>query len=340
LRIEDVGVIGLGATGCTSARGLLENGFAVSVHDRNAWTAAGMVEAGARPARIPADAAEPADLVFVHVPDEAAAEEVLFDCGGVGETLRDGGFVVVASRTGPAFVRSAAARLGALGLNTVEAWFCRDAGSPATTAFVGCSPEHLETVAPALTAVAGTVLHVGPLGSVSALRTAVTALCELRQTVPGRVDDRGSGAASDRHRSGWPGQSAAALARAVAGALVDGGAARRVPSEAVGVPAPREGRPRSCVVPSTFPGVLTLQELMDVVDHVRGCDPGPRPASPVTAVEPPPDPTYLGLASSQFEDVITELERRCGIPLLTEARRTSTFVELVALVNSQVTSGV
>jgi hypothetical protein len=94
------------------------------------------------------------------------------------------------------------------------------------------------------------------------------------------------------------------------------------------------------VVPSTFPGVLTLEELMDVVDHVRGCDPGPRPASPVTAVGPPPDPTYLGLASSQFEDVITELERRCGIPLLTEARRTSTFVELVALVNSQVTSGV
>jgi 2-hydroxy-3-oxopropionate reductase len=73
------------------ARRLLDAGFEVTVHDRDARMVATMVQTGVRPARIPADAAEPADLVFVHVPDEAAADEVLLDCRGAGETLRDGG---------------------------------------------------------------------------------------------------------------------------------------------------------------------------------------------------------------------------------------------------------
>jgi 2-hydroxy-3-oxopropionate reductase len=106
--IDGVGVIGLGATGSVVARRLLEQGFEVTVHDREFWKVAVMAAEGARPARIPADAAEPTDLVFVHVSDEIAAEEVLFDCGGVGETLRDGGFVVLTCRTRRAFVRSAA----------------------------------------------------------------------------------------------------------------------------------------------------------------------------------------------------------------------------------------
>src|SRR5262249_46981212 len=105
LPITSVGVIGLGSVGCTVARRLLDQGLDVIVHDSDAWTVATMAAAGATPARIPADAAEPADLVFVHLPDESAVEEVLFDCGGIGETLRDGCFVVAASDTGPGFLR-------------------------------------------------------------------------------------------------------------------------------------------------------------------------------------------------------------------------------------------
>jgi glycine/D-amino acid oxidase-like deaminating enzyme len=324
MRSEDVAVIGLGATGCETARRLLEHGFAVSVHDLDAWRVTGMVEAGARAARIPADAAEPADLVLVHVPDEAAAEEVLFDCGGVGETLRDGGVVVLATSTGALFVRSAADRLKALGLHTVEAWFARKPGNRATV-FAGGSADDLETVMPVLTAVADSVVHVGAMGSVSALRTAVMTLCALPSSGdvdPGRTPD------------------AAALARAVAAVLVDAGAARRLSSPAHGVPAPRNGQHRPSVVPGVYPGVLTLDELMDVVTRVRGREPRPRPTPRVPATEPSTDPTHLGLTSSEFEDVVAELEGRCGIPLFPEARRTSTFAELVALVNSQVTSGV
>ena len=326
MRVEDVAVIGLGATGRETARQLLEHGFAVSVHDQDAWRVTGMVEAGARAARIPADAAEPADLVLVHVPDETAAEEVLFDCGGVGETLRDGGVVVLAASTGALFVRSAADRLKALGLNTVEAWFSRGPGNR-TTAFAGGSADDVETVTPVLTSVADSVVHVGALGSVAALRTAVMTLRALPPS-------------GDAHAGRTP--DAAALARAVAAVLLDAGAAQRLPSPAdgTGVPAPRDGRHRPSVVTGAYPGVLTLDELMDMVTRVRGREPRPRPVTPVPEAGPSTDGTHLGLASSEFEDVVVELERRCGIPLFAEARRTSSFAELVAFVNSQVTSGV
>jgi hypothetical protein len=349
LRITSVGVIGLGSTGRTVARRLLDNGFEVTVHDRDAWTVATMVEAGARPARIPADAAEPADLVFVHVPDEAAAEDVLFDCGGVGETLRDGGFVVTSSRTDSAFVRSAADRLGALGLKTVEAWFTGDAGSTATTAFVGCSPQDLATVAPALEAVADNVTHIGPLGSVCTLRTAVAALyalqpfapeggrnasrVDLEEALAGRVGDESRRAAPDGHSADRRTQSTAALARALVGALVDG---RARPNQR------QHGGSRHgpCTAPGVPTGVLTIKELMDVVDTVCARHDAPRQASRMTAAESRHEANCLGLASSEFEDVITELERSCGIPLRREAVQCSTPVQLVALVNRQVTSGV
>jgi hypothetical protein len=93
-------------------------------------------------------------------------------------------------------------------------------------------------------------------------------------------------------------------------------------------------------VPTPFPGVLTLAELMDLVDTVRRRDPGSRPDPRVPVGGPRSDANCLGLTTSAFEDVIAELEGLFGIPLLLEARRAGTCIELVALVNSQVTSGV
>jgi predicted dinucleotide-binding enzyme len=176
LRINSIGVIGLGDTGSAVARRLLEQQFEVTVHDRDARKMAALVEAGATAARIPADAAEPADLVFVHLPDDSAAEEVLFDCGGVGETLPDDGLVVATFAMEPVFVLSTADRLASLGLNIVEAWFLGDDQGNATTALTAGSPEHLATVAPVFRAIGVDLLRVGPLGSVAALRTTLAAV--------------------------------------------------------------------------------------------------------------------------------------------------------------------
>jgi 3-hydroxyisobutyrate dehydrogenase len=176
LGINCVGVVGLGSTGAAVARRLVERGFGVTVYDRDPARVAAAVAAGARPARIPADAAESADLVFVRMPDEAAVTEALFDCGGVGDTLPGGAYVVDASSTGSAFARSTAARLAELQLRSIEAWFVRDPGQDHTRVFAGCTTDELAAVTPLLGALTLDIVHVGPVGSVAALRLMLTAL--------------------------------------------------------------------------------------------------------------------------------------------------------------------
>jgi 3-hydroxyisobutyrate dehydrogenase-like beta-hydroxyacid dehydrogenase len=173
MEIKSVGVIGLGSVGNAIARRLIEQGFDVTVYDRDAEKAIAVATAGARPVRIPADAAESADVVVVRMPDEIAAEEVLFDCGGVGETLPDGGFVVDMSATGAVFARTAAVRLAQLGLISVEAGLVGDAAqvrSGLVRVLTGCTPADLLVITPFLRAFARQIAHVGPVGSVAALR--------------------------------------------------------------------------------------------------------------------------------------------------------------------------
>ncbi|MGR6965125.1 NAD(P)-binding domain-containing protein [Geodermatophilus sp. URMC 61] len=370
--VSSVGVIGLDPVGGTVARRLLDQGLEVTAHDPDPWTVATMTPAGATPARIPADAAEPADVVFVHVPDETAVEEVLFDCGGVGETLRDGGFVVAASATGATFVLSAAERLAALGLKTVEAWFTGLSGGVPDTVLVGCAPGELEVLTPVLRMIAANVARVGPLGSVSELRSAATALmrvrpllsedessaaaCELLRVLTGPVGDVSRGSAPNGRGDRPATQPTPPPARVPGDPPVDGhpvlDARQHVERDRRGAGAPRprapqqrgvlarRGSPRSSTVLDVPPGVLTHDELTDVVDAV--CGPGRGSGStPGTATGGAPhDTNCLGLASAEFEDVVAELERRCRVPLLREALQCSTPGELVALVNKQVTSGV
>jgi 3-hydroxyisobutyrate dehydrogenase len=148
MEIKHIGIVGLGRTGSAIAARLGAKGLDVTAYDQNASKVAAAVASGARPARIPADAAEQADLVVVAMPDEIAAEEALFDLGGVGETLREGGYVLDASATGPEFSRAATARLARFGIVRIELSFDRPAGQLPVLA--GCAPDDLAAVAPVL----------------------------------------------------------------------------------------------------------------------------------------------------------------------------------------------
>jgi hypothetical protein len=87
-------------------------------------------------------------------------------------------------------------------------------------------------------------------------------------------------------------------------------------------------------------GPLTEQELMDTAAAVCGAGRDSRPASSATVTTSAPGTNYLGLTSGQFERVIAELERRFYIPLLGEALQCRSRAQLVAVINTQVTSGV
>jgi hypothetical protein len=379
MRINNVGVIGVGVTGSVVARRLLQNGLEVTVHDVDVTKVQVLVEAGARPARIPADSAEPAEVVFVHVPDEIAAEDVLFNCGGVGETLREGGVIVLASRTDPAFVRDAATRLAVLGLKFVEAWFVRRTDTPTTIAFVGCSSDELRMLGSLFGPLAEEVVCTGPVGSVAALRMGLAAASAMAPITCNWQ--------SDDDTVGPTGRDCIATLAAVAGELLswenspprycepapkDSSAeavrpARRDERARLGTypfsmrHQARDGEPQSggqhCSSESENPcseavavaqirdegtiiGPLTDSELLKVVDAVCKRDRNSRPGSATIEVPESGETNCLGLTSRQFDEVITELEQQFYLPLLREALQCATRAELLSTINTQVTSGV
>jgi 3-hydroxyisobutyrate dehydrogenase-like beta-hydroxyacid dehydrogenase len=170
MAIARIGVVGLGSMGSAMAQRLVDAGFDVTVSNRTQATLAHCAPPGARTATLPADAAQDADLVVVSVKGEAAVEEVLFDHGSIGETLRDGGYIVDTSTTSPPFSRAATARLAAYGLTRVEACIL---GDPARARLgqlqilFGGAPEDLGAVAEVVGTLARSVVHTGPVGTAS-----------------------------------------------------------------------------------------------------------------------------------------------------------------------------
>jgi 3-hydroxyisobutyrate dehydrogenase len=118
--IEHVGVVGLGRLGRSLTGQLAALGFNVYVYDPSPARVAAAVAKGGTAVALPADAAEPADVVILAVDDEQTAEEMLFDLGGIGETLRPGACVVDASPTTAAFRERASARLARYEITRID----------------------------------------------------------------------------------------------------------------------------------------------------------------------------------------------------------------------------
>lgn len=79
----DIGFIGLGQMGAAIAGNLLNHGHRLTVWNRTPEKAQPLVEAGARQAERPADAAEGAEIVFTMLADDRAVEAVTFGDGGI-----------------------------------------------------------------------------------------------------------------------------------------------------------------------------------------------------------------------------------------------------------------
>lgn len=105
-----VAFCGLGLMGAAMVRRLLGAGHEVAVWNRSANKASALVEAGARLAPTPAQAADDADAVLLCVRDGAAVESVVFGSGGVHEA-RGLKWVADHSSIAPELTRDLARRL-------------------------------------------------------------------------------------------------------------------------------------------------------------------------------------------------------------------------------------
>lgn len=158
-----VGFVGLGAMGMGMARTLLKAGFSVHGYDLNPAALQTLVEAGGTAVSSPAAAAEKAGALVIMVVTAGQAEEVLFGAGAA-EALPKGSVVILSSTVNPAFARSTAKRLYALGLEMLDAPVSGGvvrAAEGSLTIMASGHPQAFEKANPVLSALAAQVYWLG-----------------------------------------------------------------------------------------------------------------------------------------------------------------------------------
>ena len=172
--------LGLGAMGRRMAQRLLAAGHSVTVWNRTAAAAAALVDAGARWADTPRQAAEGAEVVWAMVFDDSASRRVWLDpTTGAALSLNRGVIAIESSTLTPAWVHELGEALAPLGAGFVDAPVAgsrpqADAGQ--LVFMVGGEAVNLDAVRPLLTALGPAVHHVGPLGSGAWLKLSLNAL--------------------------------------------------------------------------------------------------------------------------------------------------------------------
>ncbi len=173
---QRIAIVGIGAMGSRIARRIIDAGNSVVVWNRTADKAAPLVEAGARLAATPADAAEGADAVITMVSDPSALTDVVGGPDGITHGIHRGATLIEMSTVGP----DAIARLPSLlpsGVDVLDApvlGSVAEAEAGALRIFVGGSSEAFERWTPLLSGL-GTPMHVGGPGSGAAAKLVANA---------------------------------------------------------------------------------------------------------------------------------------------------------------------
>lgn len=175
--MADIAFLGTGTMGREMALHLLAAGHRVAVYNRSPAKLNPLVEAGARPAATPAEAARGATVIVSMVGDDDASRSVWLGPDGVLAGGPAPGALAVESATlSHAWVLELAAAVRAAGLRYID---CPVTGGPdgardrRLTLLVGAEPEDLAAAWPVLSAYASRHIHFGPVGSGTAYKLVV-----------------------------------------------------------------------------------------------------------------------------------------------------------------------
>lgn len=185
--MSKISVLGLGAMGSRMAANLIKAGHDVTVWNRTSQAAQPLIEAGARLAPTPKDAASGADFVIAMVRDDDASQHVWLDPDtGALAGMSAGAIAIESSTLTPAWVRELGERIAARALSLLEAPV---AGStPQAEAaqliyLVGGRADTFMLAEPVLKTMGSTVHHVGELGSGALAKLATNTLLGIQVTV-------------------------------------------------------------------------------------------------------------------------------------------------------------
>jgi 3-hydroxyisobutyrate dehydrogenase-like beta-hydroxyacid dehydrogenase len=168
-----VAFLGLGTMGGPMAANIARAGFPTTVWNRSPGKSDTAEQAGATVASSASDAVSGASVVVTMLAGDDVLEDLLFGSGGVADALSDGATLIEMSTTSPDFVRDAAKRLGDRGVRVVDSpvfGSSEPAASGDLWAVVGADENDLLRVRPVLDAMAGTVWHLGGVGTGSQMK--------------------------------------------------------------------------------------------------------------------------------------------------------------------------
>jgi 3-hydroxyisobutyrate dehydrogenase len=180
---EDVAFLGLGTMGGGMAANLLKAGFSLAVWNRTAAKAQALMDAGARLAATPAEAAKGAKFVIAMLADDAASREVWLGKDGAFEAAGKGAILIESSTVSPAWIAELAGRAEQHGVQLLDAPVTgsRAAAAAGQLSFlVGGNDAALEAATPVLKAMGKEILHLGPVGSGAKLKLINNFLCGVQ----------------------------------------------------------------------------------------------------------------------------------------------------------------
>ncbi len=181
------GFVGLGHLGGHLAASLIRAGFPVTVSDLDRSRAEPLLAAGARWADDPAALASAVEAAITCLPSPNASAAVLDQ---LLPALPDGGAWIEMSTNGPDEVRAFAARAAAHGVAMLEAPVTggvHRAAAGEITVLVGGEEALFRAHEPALRAMGGEIVHMGPLGSAAVIKVITNMLAFIHLCATGEA---------------------------------------------------------------------------------------------------------------------------------------------------------
>lgn len=170
-----VGFIGLGIMGAPMAANLVTAGFEVTGFDLDDKAVTALAAAGGKGASSIADAVTGADVVVTMLPADPHVRAVVFDAGGVLESITPGTLFVDFSTVSPETSQTVGAALAARGVRALDAPVSggqKGAVDGVLSIMVGGAPVDFEAARPLFDAVGKVAALVGGQGSGQVVKAA------------------------------------------------------------------------------------------------------------------------------------------------------------------------
>lgn len=178
-----VAILGLGTMGAGMAANLLRAGFSLTVYNRTAAKARTLVDAGARLASTPAEAAQDASVILSMLSDDAASRKVWLGEEGALKTAAKGAILIESSTVSPAWIAelaTLAVQRGASLLDAPVTGSRMQAEAGQLSFLVGGDRAALEAATPVLRAMSKEIIHLGPVGSGARMKLINNFLCGVQ----------------------------------------------------------------------------------------------------------------------------------------------------------------